>query len=113
MPHRTPSQAQTTLQYRVQMPDSPALCNLGILADQAAEPGPQAARSLVRQRLPSALASGAGWNKIPIIALTANALPGEREKCLAVGMNGYLAKPFNRDVLTQILNEWVLISAGI
>jgi len=49
-------------------------------------------------------ARGTGSNKIPIIALTANALPGEREKCLAAGMNGYLTKPFNRDALTNILN---------
>ena len=53
-------------------------------------------------------ASGAAWKRIPIIALTANALPGEREKCLGVGMNGYVTKPFNREVLTKTLDEWVL-----
>ncbi len=45
----------------------------------------------------------------PIIALTANAINGEREKCLAAGMNGYLAKPFQEKQLLQLLSEWMLV----
>ncbi len=45
---------------------------------------------------------------IPIIALTANAINGEREKCLAAGMSGYLAKPFQESQLLQQLLDWVL-----
>ncbi|HET9505069.1 MAG TPA: response regulator [Hymenobacter sp.] len=44
----------------------------------------------------------------PIIALTANAINGEREKCLAAGMNGYLAKPFQENQLLQVLSDWLL-----
>jgi len=43
---------------------------------------------------------------IPIIATTAHALAGDREKCLAAGMNGYVAKPLNADALERAIEEW-------
>jgi HPt (histidine-containing phosphotransfer) domain-containing protein len=44
---------------------------------------------------------------IPIIAMTANAMLGDRDKCLAAGMNDYIAKPINPDLLDQTLTRWL------
>ena len=44
---------------------------------------------------------------IPIMALTANAVSGDRERCLACGMDDYLSKPFTQEQLTTMLAEWL------
>jgi signal transduction histidine kinase/CheY-like chemotaxis protein len=47
------------------------------------------------------------WPDLPIIALTANAMPEEREHCRNAGMNDYLAKPFHREELIYLLDQWI------
>ncbi len=42
----------------------------------------------------------------PIVAMTANAMPGDREKCLAMGMDGYISKPIQKDRLRETLVHW-------
>jgi CheY-like chemotaxis protein len=51
--------------------------------------------------------SGAGQKRIPVIALTANALVGDRERCLDAGMDDYLPKPFTRNELFAKLLNWI------
>ncbi len=45
--------------------------------------------------------------RMPIVALTANAMTGDRESCLAAGMDDYLAKPFNKEQLRTVIQRWL------
>jgi CheY-like chemotaxis protein/HPt (histidine-containing phosphotransfer) domain-containing protein len=68
--------------------------------------GYEAARE-IRQR-----ESTIGVLRIPIVALTANAMTGDRQKCLAAGMDDYLSKPFKKADLHSAMSRWLGQQAG-
>ncbi|MFV9614525.1 MAG: ATP-binding protein [Gammaproteobacteria bacterium] len=46
-------------------------------------------------------------NSIPVVAMTANVMSGDRERCLEVGMDDYIGKPVQRDQLESVLRKWL------
>jgi two-component system, sensor histidine kinase and response regulator len=50
-----------------------------------------------------------GAARVPIIALTANAMQGERERCLGAGMDDFLSKPFTQQQLATLLRRWLAL----
>lgn len=51
--------------------------------------------------------AGDNYSGIPIIAMTANAMQGDRERCINAGMNDYLAKPIDGELLVNCLSTWL------
>lgn len=52
------------------------------------------------------------WNSLPIVAMTAHAMNGDKERCMEAGMNGYISKPVHPSLLLSTVDEFILQKIG-
>ena len=66
-----------------------------------------AATATIREMEAAAVRDGATTGRVPIIAMTANALKGDREKCIDAGADDYISKPLKKAKLLMMVDKWI------
>lgn len=69
--------------------------------------GMEATEAIRAGELELATSNSQPSTRIPIIAMTAHAMKGDRKKCLDAGMDDYITKPIKREVVFDIIEKWV------
>ena len=54
-----------------------------------------------------AIRASGRWDKLPILAMTANAMTSDRDRCLVAGMNGHISKPIDPHLLFEAMRQWI------
>jgi CheY-like chemotaxis protein len=54
-----------------------------------------------------AMRADARWRELPVIAMTANAMSGDRQRALSAGMNDHIAKPLNVELMLSTIGQWL------
>ena len=70
--------------------------------------GLEATRAIRQWEFETAIGRPTAGRRIPVIAMTAEAMKGDREKCLAAGMDDYISKPIKREEVFGQIKRWVL-----
>jgi CheY-like chemotaxis protein len=83
--------------------------DIALLDVQMPEMGGMEATAAIRAEEHGKHEHGGAPSHIPIVAITANAMKGDRERCLAAGMDGYIAKPINQQELFGVIENMSII----
>lgn len=75
--------------------------NIGVVLMDMMMPGMDGYEAIARMKQNEEL------KKIPVLAVTAQAMGGDREKCMQAGAHGYISKPINVDELVKLLNHLI------
>ena len=91
----------------------PGRFDLVLMDCQMPELDGYAATRTIRDGLMSKRHDGTNPNYLPIVALTAHAMEGDREQCIRAGMDDFLTKPVGPDTLHRVIQRWLRKAAGL